>query len=230
MLNYRLIPLTQGKHAIVDEDDYSLLNQRKWHAITTDNGGSFYAVGWHEGRKIRMHRFLLGAKPSEIVDHVNGNGLDNRRANIRITDNYGNTRNRRQRSVMASKYKGVCRRPRGRWAATIRIDGKQRSIGEYASELEAALAYDAAALHYYGEYACPNLPGIAEPATREELLRRNYHREGRLRGAFPRPNGKWASSIHVSGANQYLGTFDTELAAALAYDEAARPLGRITNF
>lgn len=92
-----------------------------------------------------------------VIDHINGNGLDNRRCNLRICTQAENVRNNRGRMGMTSQYKGVSKWE-GQWIATITSHGKQVRIGQFATEHEAALAYDAAARELHGEYAHLNLP------------------------------------------------------------------------
>ncbi len=153
------IPLTQGKVAIVDEDDYYPLTKHKWHAVKTKSG--FYAarsVRTDQGHQIKqfMHRVIMGidgGPRSEYVDHVDGNGLNNRRLNLRHatnSQNQGNTRKTRG----ASRYRGVIKGYKGKWRAHIYENGRHRFIGNnYPNEEEAALDYDKAARAHWGRFA-----------------------------------------------------------------------------
>ncbi len=165
---YRRIPLTQGQYAIVDPDDYYELIKYKWCARKTKYG-YYYASRGARGRgNIQMHRYImelrLKAKGNTLsadlmVDHKNGNTLDNRKANLRPATAAQNSRNRRPYG-RTSKYKGVHYHPyRGiYYRACITVDGKMISLGVYKDELSAAKAYDKAARKYYGEFAWLNFP------------------------------------------------------------------------
>ncbi len=152
----RYIPLTQGKFAIVDAEDYERLNQWNWHIC--DKGSRVYACrscrkNGHNN-KIWMHRVVLNAPNGTEVDHTNGNGLDNRRANVRLCNHSENSYNRRRCKNKTSKYKGVSWFQSGnKWRVTIRVNKKQISLGYFKSEVEAALTYDRAAIKYFGSFA-----------------------------------------------------------------------------
>jgi hypothetical protein len=99
-----------------------------------------------------MHKLLTGWPQTDHVDH---NGLNNQRYNLRPATDSQNRANQRPSRPRISAFKGVTPRY-GRWAAQIKVGGRHVSLGVYGTEAEAALAYDAAARHYFGEYACPN--------------------------------------------------------------------------
>jgi hypothetical protein len=161
---FRRIPLTRGKSAIVDPDDYYRLCNDKWFA--TKNGATFYAKR-HTRKKdnskhssICMHRIIMNAPDHLVVDHINYNGLDNRKANLRLAT-------RRQNSIHvirtmkpgSSKFKGVSRHTgKNKWGAQITSHGKTTFLGYFEDEIEAAKVYDEAAKKFHGEFAALNFP------------------------------------------------------------------------
>ncbi len=150
------IPLTKGMVAIVDDGDVAILNPYSWCA-SYRRGGIWYASGLVDGKRMDMHRFLMNA-PNGWVDHRNHDGLDNRRANLRIATPSQNIANSRKHgTTTSSRYKGVSLFKRtGQWTAQI---GKpKRHLGYFATEESAALAYDRAAIEVWGEFANPNFP------------------------------------------------------------------------
>jgi hypothetical protein len=161
---FRKIKLTQGLFAIVDGEDFDELDRYKWHA-RDNHGNTFYAIRSGErknGKKrfIQMHRVIMKYKGELVIDHINGNGLDNRRANLRVVTTAQNSYNRRKISrPCSSKYKGVSWVKReGRWQSLIRYKGVKKFLGYFDDEIEAAKRYDEAARIYYGEYAVLNVP------------------------------------------------------------------------
>lgn len=161
------IPLTQGKVALVDDADAAIVAPYKWYA--SRHRGTFYARTDTGGRLVRrrlaMHRVILGlgAGDGREVDHINGNGLDNRRANLRICTHAENLRNRGPQRNNRSGYKGVSLHPDGKWTAHISINGSRnvRYLGLFSTPEDAARAYDAAARDLFGEYARLNFPDRA---------------------------------------------------------------------
>lgn len=144
--------LTRGRVAIVDDADYEWLSQWKWSYHKAGHAIRCKRVGGKATQRI-MHREILGF-PSGIVDHINGDRLDNRRENLRVTDAKGNAWNR-GKQISSSQYKGV--RPRyGKWLAQIQANGRKVHIGMFETEQEAALAYDSFARTLHGEYARVN--------------------------------------------------------------------------
>lgn len=159
----REIPLTRGLVAIVDAADYSAMVVCRWHADQTAPG-RFYAT-----RKVgstaqsRMHREIAGARDGEHVDHINGNTLDNRRANLRVCTAGQNVLNARRRRDAPTPYKGV-QRVRGKFVARIAVGGKRHNLGVFVEAIDAARAYDAAARIHHGEFARLNFPDAAVAA------------------------------------------------------------------
>jgi len=156
----RKIELTQGKYALVDDEDFEWLSQWKWFACKY--GVQYYALRGHpsnNGRRMHyMHREILNLKPNDdkLSDHINHNGLDNRRYNLRVVTRRENNQNRRSFKG-GSKYRGVSRCTKGnKWRARISSYEKEYFIGHFINEIEAARAYDTKAEEIFGEFAVLN--------------------------------------------------------------------------
>jgi hypothetical protein len=162
----RQIELSQGKIALVDAADYGWLSQWKWTAHQM-HGGIWYAMrtDFSTGGPVQvyMHRLILDTQAGKKTDHVNGNGLDNRRANLRPCTTAQNAQNQHKRaSPTTSRFKGVFRN-HNRWGSRIAANGKRYWLGAYGSELEAARAYNEAAARLHGAFARLNdLPSAPE--------------------------------------------------------------------
>jgi len=158
------IPLTRGGFALVDNPDYDWLNKHKWYAKKNNGSYTSYAVRgiWMGGGKIRterMHRTILGLQAGDgrQTDHRDGNGLNNCRSNLRICSHAENKQNSRKRIVATSQYKGVYwHRNANKWQSQIQVNKKNTYLGYFDSETDAALAYNQAALNYFGEFALLN--------------------------------------------------------------------------
>ncbi len=156
---YRLIPLTKGKFAVIDAEDYDFLRTVMWH--TKEGNATCYARGHVKGKHVNMHRVLMGAKDGEVVDHIDHDGLNNRKDNLRVCSVAENNRNRRvgMRRKTSSKYKGVSWDKKSRkYVAYINHNRKKHLLGMYHDEIEAAMAYDRQASELFGQFASLNLP------------------------------------------------------------------------
>jgi len=159
------IPLTQGFVALVDDEDYERCNKHKWYACFS--GTKVYARTCIKGKIpiwMRLHRFIMSPLPDQQIDHINNDGLDNRKENLRIatsTQNIANTPKHKTHNgtTPSSKYKGVCFfKATGGWVTYLRLHGKQMHLGYFTSEIEAAKAYDKKAKELFGEFAKLNFP------------------------------------------------------------------------
>jgi hypothetical protein len=157
----KTIPLTRGLFALVDDEDHEAISAHNWCAVRTRTPGQFYAMrsGPRPARvKIWMHVVVNGTADGFLTDHRDGDGLNNRRSNLRTVTDQQNQRNHtRKRAGCGSPYRGVgWHGLRSKWVAYIRIDGKQRHLGLFDSEIDAAGAYDAAGIARDPEHFTPN--------------------------------------------------------------------------
>ena len=147
-----LIPLTQGLFTIVDDDIFEYLNQWKWYA--NKMGKKFRVVRNLKPNKVYMHRVICPCHGDMEVDHINGDTLDNRRANLRACSHHQNSMNTQMHSDNASGVKGVWFHKKARkWQAGITVNAKSIYLGLFRSKLDASLAYDKAARYFFGEFA-----------------------------------------------------------------------------
>lgn len=166
MLPVKALPLTKGKVAIIDPEDYPLVSQYSWHAIYASH--SWYAVRDNRDHnrtrgtsRVYLHKLLTGYART---DHHNGNGLDNRRYNLRDVTHAQNIDNSHSKPG-SSRFKGVTLLLSGVWRARIVSGGTRHSLGCFASEDEAAEAYDEAARQAYGQYGRYNFPRPGEQSA-----------------------------------------------------------------
>jgi hypothetical protein len=152
----REILLTQNKVAVVDDEDFEYLSQFGWHARKDRH--TFYAARniMQNGKRITqgMHRLIMDAPCDMEIDHINGNGLDNRRCNLRLCTTPQNKRNSRLRKDNKSGFKGVSwNKAAQKWVSQITHNGKVIYIGSFDNTVDAAIAYNEAALTLHGEFA-----------------------------------------------------------------------------
>lgn len=166
----KIIPLTKGYKAIVDDEDYEKVSQYKWYANIKNDYSTPYAYRkqWISEKKkyisIAMHRFVFGLVTGYLdVDHRNGNTLDNRKENLRVATHQDNMRNRKVNSKRGYKGVSYCNRDKliKKWRAYIQIKGKFRNLGYFMTAEEGAKAYDIAAKEYYKDFARLNFPEAA---------------------------------------------------------------------
>jgi len=150
------VPLTLGLVALISASDLPLVSKHKWQARPRRDGKGHYAVS---SGGTRMHRLLLGVWDSRIVDHRDGDGLNNRRSNIRVGTQSENCVNRRQ---TPGQYLRGARPKKGLWQAYIKFQGRQRSLGYFATEAEAHAVYLAEAARMHGDWMPLPTPPNAE--------------------------------------------------------------------
>ena len=153
---------------IIDLDDINILEDVTWY--TKPKKWSLYARCMKNQKEVKMHRLIMGVTDPNIhVDHINGNTLDNRKSNLRKTDNSTNHMNQSVRSDNKSGFKGVSKHGK-KWHARIGRDGKL-FIGSFSTPEEAARAYDAKAIELFGEFARLNFPSNANDTIQNDLER-----------------------------------------------------------
>jgi HNH endonuclease/AP2 domain len=157
----KYIKLTKGKRTVVDDEDYEWLNKMKWY-LMTDNYAvrrTLVSVDGLPRKIIWMHRLIINCPEKMQTDHVNGNGLDNRKENLRICTHQENSMNQKtQKRNKTSKYKGVYKRSDcNRWCASVVKDQKYFYLGLFKTENEAVKAYNNEAKKLFGEFAKLNL-------------------------------------------------------------------------
>lgn len=151
------IPLTQGKFALVDDEDFEYLNQWKWFAHK--RGSGYYATRKEKNKQISMHRQIMSVNDiSVLIDHRDRNSLNNQRNNLRTASRSQNNANTISRKNSYSKYLGVSlfrktKAGKGKWRASIGKDKKIYHLGYFKTEQQAAIAYNKKALELHGEFA-----------------------------------------------------------------------------
>lgn len=152
------ITTKSGDKVLIDIDDYRKFRKRKW--FTRKDGRTKYVyTGQGDAREKSLHRLILGLSKDDktLVDHINGNGLDNRKANLRTCTQAQNSQNSRRRKDNQSGYKGV-HREKGKWIAKIKHNGITYRLGAFGNKKEAAKAYDKKATDLFGDFALVNNP------------------------------------------------------------------------
>lgn len=151
-----IIPLTKGKIAIIDETDFGKVKEYIWLAHRI--GKVWYADSTpQKGRTVRMHRLIMDCPKGIEIDHIDGNGLNNRRSNLRYCNRSENCRNRRTSKNTSAIYKGVSfHRASNKYRAKIGINNKHIWLGVFENPIDAAKAYDNAAIELHGEFALTN--------------------------------------------------------------------------
>lgn len=146
---YKIIPIGKNLFCHVDNEDFDFLINMQWHA-NKDGYANNYKIGL-------MHRLITKCPPNKVVDHKDGDILNNKKNNLRICDQKNNIYNSRPNKNSKSKYKGVTwDKSKNKWVSKIGFEGKNSHIGYFHSEVEAAKAYDKEAIKLFGEFAYLN--------------------------------------------------------------------------
>lgn len=153
------IALTQGYFALIDEEDYESVSKNLWTTLVRKNPYSAYAFRVIKNRPLYLHRFVMNPPSNMDIDHIDGNGLNCRKENLRICTHGSNMHNyTKPNGEFSSQHKGVTwDKSRDKWLASIKIKGKRVFLGRYDLEIVAAQAYNSAALRLFGEFAKINI-------------------------------------------------------------------------
>lgn len=227
--------------AFIDDEDYDLIKNITWNVFFGKNG-----VKYARGRVkdcdrqkygqtlVRMHRVIMSASDDQLVDHIDHDGLNNRRSNLRIVTQAQNSMNMRTRNTVG--FKGVAFvKKKKLYKARIRVNNVLIQGGMFKNKFKAALAYNELAKKYFGEYACLNKltdDEILLSETQEPLAIYNTNKTG-YRGVSiskATPNKKYVATIKVGKSNKYLGCFDSAVSAAKAYNEAVLKYDKPISF
>lgn len=238
----KYVELTQGYTAVVDDDDYDLVSGYSWQITHPTRSGNIYASGRVGEKLALMHRLILGLTDSRtMVDHINCDGLDNRRANLRLANKSQNNANQRKQPGKSSQYKGVFwNKAVGKWMSSIKVDQNKIDLGFFQLESDAANAYNLAAIEYFGEFA-----RINEIVPDDTDVYQEYGKPGKYNRVFKKPlssiyvgvtfdksRDKWVGQIKC-GDKRLRKRFDNEVDAARFYDAMAIEFygeSAITNF
>lgn len=228
---YKHIQLTKGLSALVDDADYENFNKFNWCAHKS--GQKFYAVRRvkidGKSREIYLHREIMEAPSGMYIDHINGDGLDCRRANMRLVTKSQNAMNRRLRSDNKLGVVGVSQTKKGKYKAYCSIDGEFRVLGVFASLEEAKAAREAAEAKHYGEYArskdllVEQLPEAKPEEKPYQLYRKRVNNSsGKTGVSYFRPMKAWRARIVLQSKEKTLGYFKTFEEACAAREKAER--------
>ena len=173
----RTIRLSRGRYTLVDAEDYERLNRYRWYWNPPKHRGAGWGYAFRKGRKkhgepstVMMHREIMGFSDGVCIDHINRNGLDNRKQNLRFADHQKNGFNRGKSRIClyTSRFKGVFRRTGAiKWTARIKFNGRHVELGTYREEEKAAAVYNFAARLFFGRYRCEN-PHVPELTLSEQ--------------------------------------------------------------
>lgn len=227
------IILKKGKgKVLVDDEDYEwLVNFGPWYIRETKRVN--YAVTTVKNKKSRnpMHRVIMKkyyVESSLQVDHIDNDGLNNQKNNLRYATKRQNRHNSRKETGenLTSIYKGVKKIGENSFYASVIKDSKQITINSFRTEREAAIAYDIKAREVFGEFSYKNIPDATKEEINKvslEMCRTKHLRTtaSKYRGISKYKGNKWRAVIHIKCKRFHLGIFNNEEEAALAYNKKA---------
>jgi hypothetical protein len=224
----KYIPLSSGLSCLVDDENHEHLSKHNWNTSRAKKD-QFYAQAVIGGKIIRMHRLLCGAKQGDIVDHINGDTLDNRRCNLRIVDTSQNMINSKMRRNNTSGYKGVgFSKLDNKWFAYISVDKKRIGLGRFKDKGDAIAARQKAEKEIYGEFLRQkNKHGVNHTPKVLPLVfqkSRTMGRNGVYKDPRSRADGtvRFIATITCNSKRITLGSFKTFDEAVAAREKAER--------
>lgn len=200
------IVLSKGKVAIVDKEDYDLLNIHKWSCSTAG-----YAVRRKDGRVVYMHREIMGSPSGMEVDHRDNDTLNCQRDNLRICPHRNNSKSQKKRKDRAytSKYKGVFfDKNRNKWRAEITVDYKNKYLGRFKTEKEAAIAYNKAAVKYFMSFAKINNMNNDKCLVNFASTGRELYCKAQLRLIKSFVSNGWNGDYLIRSTDSYVDEYD----------------------
>jgi hypothetical protein len=203
------ILLKNGTVGLVDDEDFELVRQYKWFASKTKY--TIYLKAVIDGKRIYLHCFLFGTTG---VDHENGNGLDNRRSNLRPCTQSQNLANSKPR--MGREFKGVSKF-RGQWRSCVVFDGRQYHLGIFSSEIKAAEKYDDAANYFWKYFARLNFPNRTPMEWKPPFSKLKTSKVVGV--CFEPKRNKWRATLNKNGRQIFSARFSSETEAIDAIRE-----------
>ena len=227
----------KGIDVLVDDDDVERVLAHGWCPHRSAQSGVYFcaSITAISNKPVSLHRFImkLSPKDNKVVDHINGDTLDNRKENLRICTTKGNNRNSSTPRNNTSGYKGVTKRGK-LYMAYIKVNYKQIRLNSWSTIEDAARMYDIAALYYFGEFAKTNFPkdeytGMDIRKEMQTRIRRlpTKNTSGTVGVYFRKDTRKWAAQIAFTDHVQTLGSFSSKKEAISARREAERLYSRV---
>lgn len=209
---------------LFDLEDLEKMQDYVWRVCWDPKKNGFYVYGSNYKKKIlslRLQRFLTNCTDKKLkVDHINGDTLDNRKSNLRICTNAENSRNSaKSKNGLWSKYKGV-HKDRNRFVARIKVDYKEINLGSFKHEINAAIAYNNAAIKYHKDFARLNaIPDGPYPTENEKPVKTSEYR------GVCKDKNKFRAILYHNSKIYHLGLFASEIDAVAAYNLACENMG-----